>query len=81
VFLSHSSRDKSIVDGVFNELHKAGIRAWYDRYEIDPGDSITDKINEGLASSQIGLLFFSKNFIDSKSGWPTKEANYFFQKL
>ncbi|MBQ4677003.1 toll/interleukin-1 receptor domain-containing protein [Aeromonas hydrophila] len=81
VFLSHSSRDKPLVDVVFNELHKAGIRAWYDRYEIEPGDSITDKINEGLASSKFGLLFFSKNFLDPRSGWPKAEANYFFQKL
>lgn len=81
VFLSHSSRDKPIVDAVFNELHKRDVRAWYDRYEIEPGDSITDKINEGLASSKLGLLFFSKNFLDPRSGWPTKEANYFFQKL
>ncbi len=81
VFLSHSSRDKSIVDEVFNELHKAEVRAWYDRYEIEPGDSITDKINDGLRNSRFGLLFFSKNFIDPRSGWPTKEANYFFQKL
>ena len=81
VFLSHSSRDKPIVDEVFNELNKAGVRAWYDRYEIEPGDSITDKINEGLSGSKIGLLFFSRNFIDPRSGWPTREANYFFQKL
>ncbi|MBH3439630.1 toll/interleukin-1 receptor domain-containing protein [Pseudomonas luteola] len=81
VFLSHSSRDKPLVDAVFNELHKHEVRAWYDRYEIEPGDSITDKINEGLASSKLGLLFFSKNFLDPSSGWPKKEANYFFQKL
>lgn len=81
VFLSHSSRDKPLVDAVFNELHKRDVRAWYDRYEIEPGDSITDKINEGLANSKLGLLFFSKSFLDPRSGWPTKEANYFFQKL
>lgn len=81
VFLSHSSRDKPLVDAVFNELHKHEVRAWYDRYEIEPGDSITDKINDGLANSKLGLLFFSKNFLDPSSGWPMKEANYFFQKM
>lgn len=81
VFLSHSSADKPMVDKVFNELHKAEVRAWYDRYEIEPGDSITDKINDGLRSSKLGLLFLSKNFLDRNSGWPMKEANFFFQKL
>lgn len=80
VFLSHSSRDKPVVDKVFEELHKSGIRAWYDRYEINPGDSITDSINEGLRKSHLGLLFFSKNFLDPRSGWPMNEANYFFQR-
>lgn len=81
VFLSHSSRDKQLVDEVFNELHKAEVRAWYDRYEIEHGDSITDKINEGLTGSRFGFLFLSKNFLDPRSGWPMAEANYFFQKL
>lgn len=80
VFLCHSSADKPLVDKVFNELHKAEIRAWYDRYEIEAGDSITDKINDGLRSSKFGLFFMSKNFFDRQAGWPIKEANYFFQK-
>lgn len=79
VFLSHSSKDKSLVDSIFTELHKSNIRAWYDRYEIRPGDSITDSINHGLGKSNLGLLFFSKNFLDQRSGWPMSEANYFFQ--
>jgi hypothetical protein len=37
VFLSHSSRDKPLIDMVFNELHKADVRAWYDRYEPKNG--------------------------------------------
>jgi len=79
VFLSHSSKDKPVVDSIFTELHKSNIRAWYDRYEIRPGDSITDSINDGLRKSNLGLLFFSRNFLDSRSGWPMNEANYFFQ--
>lgn len=80
VFLSHSSQDKPIIDSVFETLHRSGIRAWYDRYEIQPGDSITNRINEGLRTSHLGLLFFSKNFLNKKSGWPVSEANFFFQK-
>lgn len=80
VFLSHSSKDKRIVDEVFEELQKLGVRVWYDKYEIDPGDSITDKVNEGLSSSGLGILFLSKNFFDPSSGWPKSEMNYFIQK-
>lgn len=80
VFLSHSSKDKTLVDAVFDKLHKAGVRAWYDRYEIQPGDSITDRINEGLNTSGLGLIFLSKNFLDKRSGWTMSEANFFFQQ-
>lgn len=80
VFLSHSSKDKPIVDSIFTELHKNNIRAWYDRYEIHPGDSITESINEGLRKCHVGLLFLSKNFLNPSSGWPMSEANYFFSQ-
>lgn len=79
VFLSHSSKDKPYVDNVFKFLHSSGIRAWYDRYQISPGDSITSKINDGLRKSRIGILFISKNFLNNEQGWPIREANYFFQ--
>jgi len=80
VFLSHSSKEKALVDEVFNELQKSEVKAWFDRYEIKPGDSITEKLNAGLKKSKLGILFLSRNFINSKSGWTMNEANYFFQK-
>ena len=80
VFISHSSRDKSIVDNIFNELQLHQIRAWYDKYEIKPGDSIVDKINEGLENSDIGILCLSNNFLNSPSGWTKNELNYFIQR-
>ena len=80
VFLSHSSKNKNEINSVFNELQKAQISCWFDTYEIQAGDSITDKINEGLDNSDLGLIFLSKDFIYSESGWTTNEANYFFQR-
>jgi|TARA_R110000850_G_scaffold202001_5_gene328061 hypothetical protein len=80
VFLSHSSKDKKFVDGVFNELQKSEVRAWYDKEEIAPGESITDKINDGLRNCNFGLIFLSRNFLNVKSGWTIAEANYFMQQ-
>lgn len=80
VFLSHSSKDKKVVDKIFNEVQKNQIRAWYDKYEIQPGDSITDKINDGLANSDIGVICISKNFLNSSTGWTKNELNYFIQR-
>lgn len=80
VFLSHSSKDKVIVDKIFNELQLEGIRAWYDKYEIRPGDSIVDKINEGLDESDVGVICLSQNFLNSSTGWTKSELNFFIQK-
>lgn len=80
VFLSHSSKDKVIVDKIFNELQKNEIYAWYDKYEIEPGDSVTEKINMGLDNSDIGIICISNNFLNSNSGWTKNELNYFIQR-
>lgn len=80
VFLSHSSKDKKIIDKIFNEFQKNGIHAWYDKYQIEPGDSITEKINQGLDESDIGIICISNNFLDSTSGWTKNELNYFIQR-
>ncbi|MRG48991.1 TIR domain-containing protein [Chitinophaga sp. SYP-B3965] len=77
IFLSHSSFDKPIVERIFQELQKEEIKVWFDKYEIDGGDSITDKLNEGLAKSDIGLLCYSRNFLNSK--WAGDEMKYFFR--
>ena len=77
IFLSHSSKDKPIVDLYFNELQKTEIKVWYDREEIIPGDSITSKINEGLSECELGVLFMSDNFLSKHSGWTEAESNYF----
>lgn len=80
VFLSHSSKDKEIVDKIFNELQVHEISAWYDKYEIKPGDSIVDKINEGLENSDLGIICVSRNFLNSSTGWTKSELNYFIQR-
>lgn len=77
VFLSHSSKDKNIVDSYFNELQKSEMKAWYDKEEIIAGDSITSKVSEGLKECELGIIFLSKNFLSKKSGWTEAECNYF----
>ena len=80
VFLSHSSKDKKMVDEIFNNFQINEIGAWYDKYQIEPGDSITEKINQGLDESDIGIICISNNFLNSSSGWTKSELNYFVQR-
>lgn len=71
IFLSHSSKDKPIVTSVALDLKEKGINTWLDAFDIQPGESIISKINEGLNNCDFILLFLSQNSVNSE--WVTKE--------
>jgi hypothetical protein len=53
VFISHAREDKAAVaKPLAKALSRAGLRVWIDEHEISLGDSLTTKINEGLAHSK-----------------------------
>ena len=63
VFISHASQDKqSFVEPLANALKEAGLRVWYDRFELRLGDSLREKIDEGLLNSRYGVVVLSKAF-------------------
>ena len=74
VFISHASEDKDeIVRPLSAALVAAGLRVWYDEFELRIGDSLRRKIDAGLANSRFGIVvlsvaFFSKN-------WPQYELD------
>jgi len=78
-FLSHASEDKIIIaDKLVRKLTDQGLKIWYDDFCIKPGDSIREKIDEGLLKSRHGLLLLSRNFF--KKTWCKKELNALFLK-
>ena len=81
VFLSHSSKDKEFIVNPINAyLQAEGIGTWLDSYEIDYGDNIYLKVNEGIESADIGVFILTDNFFDSSSGWPVTEFSTFFME-
>ena len=60
VFCSHRSVDKPRVREIARKLREAGIDAWLDEWEIEPGDDVVAAINRGLASYDKGLIFLSR---------------------
>ena len=66
VFCSHRSVDKPRVREVARKLREAGIDAWFDEWEINPGDDIVAAMNRGLASYDVGLIFFSNEVHNGK---------------
>ena len=73
LFLSHSHVDRGIVLRVATELERSGIPIWLDRWELQAGDSIIDKINEGIGNTDYLAVFLSPASL--KSEWVRKEMN------
>lgn len=73
VFLSHSTPDKGVVEPVAAWLASKGLRVWFDKWSMTPGDSLVDKVGEGIESSDRLVVFLSPHSVDSN--WVRKEVS------
>lgn len=74
VFLSHASEDKeSAAKPIADALIARGIQVWFDDYTLRIGDSLRQKIDEGLTKSRYGIVLLSKAFFAKH--WPQQELN------
>jgi len=74
VFISHASEDKDeIVRPLANALINEGLNVWYDEFTLRIGDSLRQKIDQGLAKSRVGLVVLSTDFISK--GWTNYELD------
>ena len=80
VFLSHAHSDKErFVRSFAERLYSDGVRAWVDEWEINPGDSLVQKLlEEGIKNAQAVIIVLSKNSIESK--WVRVELDAAFVK-
>ena len=74
VFICHASEDKkSCVEPLANTLRETGLNVWYDRFALKLGDSLREKIDQGLANSRYGVVVLSQVFFSKE--WPTSELD------
>jgi hypothetical protein len=79
IFISHATEDKeSVVIPLAKELSKYPIKVWIDDQELKIGDSLIDKINEGIAKSRYGVVILSPNFFAKK--WTKRELKMLFMR-
>jgi internalin A len=71
VFICHSSKDKPVIALLIEDFKKEGITYWVDEEQIDYGDQITQRIEEGLQKSRYVIPCLSKNL--NASGWTRAE--------
>jgi len=63
LFLCHASEDKPFVERLVRELDKRALFAWYDKREIFVGDSIVEKVNDGLKSCDFLIAVLSRRSV------------------
>jgi hypothetical protein len=67
VFVSHASEDKeSVARPIAMALEANGLRTWLDAQELNVGDSLRRKLDEGLLSAQFGIVILSHSFFAKK---------------
>jgi len=70
LFLSYSHADsEAIVETLVGELEAYGIDVWYDKGEVQIGDSITESIDGGLRQSSFGVVVLSEGYFEGTSQW------------
>jgi len=73
VFVSHSWTDKQEVRPLAEQLQASGTDVWFDEWEMRAGDSLVQKIDEGLAACDVFLIVISTASVASK--WVREELS------
>ncbi|HEX8659744.1 MAG TPA: toll/interleukin-1 receptor domain-containing protein [Hymenobacter sp.] len=80
VFICHDSRDKTdAAKPLYDALVAKGLKVWYDEVSLELGDSLTEKIEEGIRQCRFGLIILSKHFL-SNDRWAKNELQSFGTK-
>lgn len=78
IFISHSSKDKAFAKILCMDLEANGYIPWLDEWDIKVGESIPEKISNGLQEADFIIVILSENSVASKwveREWQTKYWN------
>jgi len=71
VFISHSARDADWARSFAQALKERGVRVWFDEFDVLPGESVRDALEDGLRGSDVLVAL-----LDSES---SSKPNLFFE--
>lgn len=72
-FISYSHKDKAFVSRLVSDLGSIGAKVWLDLVEMKVGDSMVQKIQDGINDSEWLVIVLSPNSIESS--WVNKELS------
>lgn len=73
IFLSHNSADKPFVRRLASDLDAQGIGYWLDEAEIKVGESLIEKIREGIDDAAYVAVILSPDSVNSR--WVQREVD------
>jgi hypothetical protein len=71
IFISYSHANSDIVEKIAANLVAKNIHIWIDKWQLAFGDSLIQRIQEGLTECSALLIVLSKDYLESE--WCTKE--------
>jgi hypothetical protein len=71
VFLSYNSQDRQFAERLAGDLVGHGLRVWWDQWEMQVGDSLIAKIQEGIQASSWLTVVLSPTSV--ASNWVKRE--------
>lgn len=78
-FISYASEDReSVAKPLAELLTQLGLRVWYDQSELKIGDSLRQRVDEGLARCRYGIVILSEPFFGKH--YPERELNGLAQR-
>lgn len=79
VFVSYCHKDKERVRAIIEVLRSHGLNVWLDECEIDFGDNLLERVDEGIGECHLGLLFLSNN--TKTAAFAKHELTIFYGKI
>lgn len=71
VFISYRKADEAQAERLAGEVRRAGHNVWFDEWEVELGDSVVGKMNEGLEGAAYVVVCFSSSGVTS--AWMSSE--------
>lgn len=75
VFISHSAKDREFATSLATDLVQAGLRVWFDQWNIKVGDSLAQAIYKAIKESRFLLIVMSRDYFQSTT-WTKQEWQY-----
>lgn len=73
IFISYSHQDREFVDQLAMQLVQHGASVWLDRWELDIGDSLLDRIQRAVRGASALIVVMSPHSVASE--WCRRELN------